>query len=184
MSEAEPIEVPPERRAFPRPNELANSSPDVNHLAMTLVEKFLAIKTWYATTFAAFLATVWKIAVIGVPAMVTGAVLLDKWQEGREAERTYQARMFEMQTDIELKKMDRTMLGDGAMRTLTEISKTAAQIQETQHMMGEGMQRVSEDVSALKADVGALKQSQAATDRRVGSIAASQAQMRERMKGP
>lgn len=178
MTEPEPVDPPTERRAFPRGgNELANSSPDVNHLAMSLIEKFLAIKSWYSTTFAAFLATIWKIAIIGVPAMVTGAILLDKWQEGQEKERAYQTRMFELQTDIELKKMDRTMLGDGAMSTLVKISEKLDQ-QSNQTT------RIQLDVSKLANDVQDLRKAQAATDRRVGGLAASQDRMRERMAQP
>ncbi len=171
MTEPEVAPDPHERRAHPRSNELANSSPDVNHLAMSLIEKFLAIKSWYSTTFAAFLATIWKIAIIGVPAMVTGAILLDKWQEGQEKERAFETRMFELQTDIELKKMDRTMLGDGAMKTLNEISeKLDGQANQTT--------KIQMDVQRLSDDVSLIKREQADGSRRIGAIAAEQKRLR------
>lgn len=167
-------ESPDERRASPRANELAHSSPDVNHLAMSLIEKFLAIKSWYSTTFAAFLAMIWKIAIIGVPAMVTGAILLDKWQEGQEKERAYQTRMFEVQADIELKKMDRTLLGEGAMATLMEISgkldQQGTQTTRLQVDMQQQNAKIEDKIQRLSDDVKQIQRAQGATDRKVRAL--------------
>lgn len=154
---------------------LAASSPDVNHLAMALIGRFLNVGEWYSTTFAAILATVWKVAVIGVPAMVTGAIIIDKVQEGEQAKREFEAKMFSLQTDIELKKLDRTMLGDGAMKTLTAISTKLDQ-------QSESTQQLRLEVQQISADVQTLRQSQAATDRRVSGIAAQQAAIRKQIE--
>lgn len=174
MSEEERVE---RRRDQQATVALIGSSPDVNAIFQGLVERFLGLPGRIGAFFSWWLSNIWIIAAIGVPAMLAAAPLMDKMYAGDVAVRAHELEMFKLQTDVEIKKLDRTLLGEGAMATLKAIAdKLDQQASQTA--------QISQDVQRLSADVSTLRQGQAATDRRVGSIAASQAQMRERMKGP
>lgn len=164
----------PERRRIPEAtaSALISSSPDVNAIFQGLVEKFLALPGRIGQFFSWWLANFWIICALGVPAMLAAAPLLDKMYQGQAAERSYQLEMFKLQTDVEIKKLDRTLLGEGAMATLAQISEKLDQ-QSNQTT------RIQLDVQRLSGDVQAIQKAQANTDKRVGSIAHSQAQLRE-----
>lgn len=153
---------------------IGSSSPDVNHLAMSLIRRFLRLEKWYATAFAAFLAMLWKIAVIGVPAMIAGALLIDKWQTGTSLEREHELKMFSLQTDVELKKLDKTIVGEGALKTLAAISTKLDEQKEATQQMRMEVQTVSSKVEALGV-------AQSKTESRVSGLAASQKQLQDRV---
>ena len=118
---------PAARRASDR--AIANSSPDFNHMMMRLVRNLLStqqsgpVVQTASMFFGLLLAMLMLFFVVGLPALNGTTILIDKLSESRSAERSYQLDMFKLQTDLEIKKLDRTMLGDGAMKTLLDISK-------------------------------------------------------------
>ena len=146
---------------------LISSSPDVNAIFQGLVEKFLALPGRIGGFFSWWLANFWIICALGVPAMLAAAPLLDKMYQGEAAERSYQLEMYKVQSDIELKKLDRTTLSEGAVATLTRISEKLDQ-------QAEQTQKIQMDVQRLSNDVQAVTKAQARTDRRVGAMAARQ----------
>jgi hypothetical protein len=155
------------RRADTTTAALTGSSPDVNAIFQGLVTKFIEMPGKIGGFFSWWLSNIWIIAAIGVPAMLAAAPLLDKVYQGRAAERSYQLDMFKLQTDVEIKKLDRTLLGEGAMGTLQKISeKLDQQANQTT--------KIQLDMARLADDVKAVQKAQASTDRRVGAIARSQ----------
>lgn len=164
----------PERRRVPENTAavLSASSPDVNAIFQGLVEKFLALPGKIGAFFSWQLSVIWIIAAIGVPAMLAAAPLMDKVYQGRAAERSYQLDMYKLQTDIELKKLDRTMLGEGAMSTLQKISEKIDQ-QATQ--VAHQNAKIEGQIQRLSDDFQEMQKAQAKTDRKVGSM---QAQIR------
>lgn len=146
---------------------LISSSPDVNAIFQGLVEKFLALPGRIGQFFSWWLANFWIICALGVPAMLAAAPLLDKMYQGEAAERAYQLEMYKVQSDIELKKLDRNLLGEGALQTLERISeKLDQQANQTT--------KIQLDMARLSEDVKQVQKAQASTDRRVGAIAKQQ----------
>lgn len=158
---------------------LAASAPDVNAIFQGLVEKFLALPGKVGAFFSWWLSNIWIIAAIGVPAMLAAAPLLDKMYEGRAAERAFQLEMFKSQTDVEIKKLDRTLLGDGAMATLQKISEKldqqGNQTTKIQLDMQQQNAKIEEKIQRLSDDVKAIQRAQSATDRKVRALQESQA---------
>lgn len=186
MSDPQQEEGRPSRRSDEaQANALAGSTPDLAHNFLRVSEGMVNSGSRFKVFAGTTLMSQLLFFTIGLSSMVGAALLIDKVNEGMAARRGFNLEMFKLQTDLELAKLDRTMLGEGAMATLKAIvdkidlqGETISQIQQSQKTTQEGMQRLS-------AEVGSLRQGQAATDRRVGGLAASQAQMRERMgKGP
>lgn len=152
----------------------AESSPDENTLLMKQIEMFVTIGKWWAVMIGAFQANIWTFAKFAVPAMALMIPILDKCVELISADNDYKLQASAQQAEIEIKRLDRTMLGEGAMVTLNAISGKLDQ-QATQSA------KIQEDVQRLAADVGTLKAAQAITDRKVGGLASSQAQLRDRL---
>lgn len=165
----------PERR-FTRATDtvLAASSPDVNAIFQGLVEKFLGLPGKIGAVFSWWLSNIWIIAAIGVPAMLAAAPLLDKMYEGRAAERAFQLEMFKSQTDVEIKKLDRTLLGDGAMATLQKISdkldQQANQTTKIQMDMQHQNAKMEDKIQRLSDDVKQIQRAQSATDKKVRAL--------------
>lgn len=147
---------------------LISSSPDVNAIFQGLVERFLGLPGRIGAFFSWWLSNIWIIAAIGVPAMLAAAPLMDKIYEGRAAERQYQLEMFKVQSNVEIEKMDRTLLGEGAMSTLKAI---AAKLDQ----QSEQTLKIQMDVTKLAGDVEDIQKAQAKADRKVGTL---QAQIR------
>jgi hypothetical protein len=156
---------------------LAGSSPDVNHLFREIIDKFMGIGRWYGIVFAGWLSNFWVLCAIGVPAMLSAAVLLDKYMSARAADREFQLQMFELQTDVEIKKLDRTLLGDQATKTLGEISKKLDQ-------QGAKLDQQGAQIAKVVADVETVKNAQDATARRLAGVAAKQGQLERRISQP
>lgn len=148
---------------------LISSSPDVNAIFQGLVEKFLALPGRIGQFFSWWLANFWIICALGVPAMLAAAPLLDKMYQGEAAERAYQLEMYKVQSDIELKKLDRNLLSEGALQTLTKIAEKLDQ-------QAEQTTKIQLDVQRLSGDVQEIQKAQNKNDRRIGSI---QAQIRK-----
>ena len=107
---------------------------------------------------------------IGLQSMVGAALLWDKVNEGRKDSRSYELEMFKIQSDIELKKMDRTMLGDGAMKTLSSIADKLDAQGTAVAVQGQKLDKVMANVDALT--------------KRQNSLAADQQEMRKRIEQP
>lgn len=165
----------PDRRATRATDTiLAGSAPDVNAIFQGLVEKFLAIPGKIGAFFSWWLSNIWIIAAIGVPAMLAAAPLMDKVYQGRAAERSYQLEMFKVQSDADMRKMDRTMLGDSAMETLQKISEKLDQQSNQTTKIQLDMQfqnaKIEEKIEKLASDVKAIQRAQSATDRKVRAL--------------
>lgn len=176
MSEPEPLTQERRRATDAAAQVLSGSSPDVNAIFQGLVEKFIALPGKIGAIFAWGLSNIWIIAAIGVPAMLAAAPLLDKMYQGRAAERAYQLDMFKLQTDVEIKKLDRTLLGEGAMSTLEKISDKldhqANQTAKLQVDMQQQNAKIEDKIQRLADDVKAVQRAQSSTDRRVGAMQA------------
>lgn len=152
---------------------MAKSSPDFNTMIMDQVAGLFRVrgKPWFVAvpsiTLGAVMAICMMFFVIGLPSMVGGAILIDKASAEAESSRAYQLEMFKIQSDIELKKMDRTMLGEGAMSVLQQIS-TKIDKQEAA-------------VAQVKDAVTQLQAVQQANDRKMGALAAQQTRMQQQM---
>ena len=164
---------------------LAGSTPDLAHNFMRVAEGMVNSPSIFKVASGTSLLGLLLFFTIGLSSMVGAALLIDKFNEGAAARRGFNLEMFKLQTDLELAKLDRTMLGEGAMATLKAIvdkidlqGETISQIQESQRTM---QQQTQEGMQRLSADVGSLKQAQTATDRKVGGLAASQTQLRDRL---
>lgn len=165
MSETEHPSQERRRASDAAAQVLSGSSPDVNAIFQGLVEKFIALPGRIGAIFAWGLSNIWIIAAIGVPAMLAAAPLLDKMYEGRAADRSFQLEMFKLQTNVEIQKLDRTLLGEGAMATLVKISeKLDEQANQTT--------KIQLDVQRLAGDVQEIQKAQAKNDRKIGSLQA------------
>ena len=174
MSDAEALNHERRRATDAAAQVLSGSSPDVNAIFQTLVERFIGLPGRIGAFFSWWLSNIWIIAAIGVPAMLAAAPLLDKMYEGRAAERAFQLEMFREQADIEVKKLDRTMLGEGAMSTLQQISdkldQQGNQTTKIQLDMQHQNAKIEEKIEQLAGDVKAIKRAQSATDRKVRDL--------------
>lgn len=156
---------------------IAGSSPDVNAIFQSLVDKFMAAGRIGGPIFAWWLSNIWVVAAIGVPAMLAAAPLVDKVYEGSAAERQFQLEMYKLQADIEIKKLDRTMLSDAAATTLKEISR---KIDE----QGQQIAKVVAAQGAQGAQIDKVVAAQDATARRLSGVAAKQGQLEKRFSQP
>lgn len=147
---------------------LAGSAPDLAHNIVRVAERMIDSAhigkifggTWLLNWLMFFL--------IGLPALVGGALFIDKLREFSASSRSHELALFQIQSEIELKKMDRTLLGQSALKTLGEISNKLDQ-------QGESTQQLRLEVGQIGADVQTLRDAQKKTDRRVGALAAKQA---------
>ena len=170
---SDPESLPERRRTSDvATSALISSAPDVNAIFQTLVEKFLSLPGRLGAVFAWILSNIWVIAAIGVPAMLAAAPLLDKKYQGEASIRAHELEMFKLQTQVEIQKLDRTLLGEGAARTLELISQKLDQ-------QAEQTTKIQMDVQRLSADLQEVQRSQAKTDKRVGAIAANQTRLRD-----
>lgn len=158
---------------------LEGSTPDISHMFFGVIGRLLGIVQSETAKggikAAAMTAMMWLVSlllviVLGIPALNGVTLFMDKLNEGKSADREYQLKMFELQTDIELKKMDRTMLGADASKTLSEISKK---------LDGQGAA-----LTQLSDAVKGLQESQSATERRVAGVASRQGQIERRINQP
>lgn len=149
---------------------IAGSSPDVNAIFQNLIDKFMAAGKVGGALFAWWLSNIWIVAAIGVPAMLAAAPLVDKVYEGSAAEREFQLEMYKLQADIEIKKLDRTMLNDAAAATLKEISK---KIDEQGVKLDSQAERIDKIVAV-----------QDAYAKRMSGFAAKQGQLEKRLTPP
>ena len=177
---------PAARRASDR--AIANSSPDFNHMMMRLVRNLLStqqsgpVVQTASMFFGLLLAMLMLFFVVGLPALNGTTILIDKLSESRSAERSYQLDMFKLQTDLEIKKLDRTMLGDGAMKTLLDISKKMDEQAVAQVQIGQAVKEQGEIVTRLSSEVGALRAGQVAGERRLSALAAQQERQGEALR--
>lgn len=160
------------RRSETREEPLATSSPDFNHMMMMLVRYVFEHGGKFGLMIGSLIAILMLLFIVGLPAMTGATVLVDKVSQGASANRAFQLEMFKLQTDLELKKMDRTMLGDGAMKTLESISAKLDQ-------QGEALQSQRDQLTNLAAQVSKLDERQALADRRLNSVSAEQQRQRE-----
>lgn len=175
-----------ERRRAPDTAGLAGSSPDVNHMFFGFLGRLLALVQsdtapgWIRGTaigIIGWLVTLLLLFVVGITALQGTTILWDKITEGKTAEREFQLEMFKLQADIEIKKLDRTLLGDAATKTLGEISKKLDD--QAVKMDNQGAQ-----IAKVVADVQTLKDAQDATARRLSGVAAKQGALERRLSPP
>lgn len=152
---------------------LAASEPSFTYQVMSLIRylfslgaqhKLLAPFLW---VIGAILILMLVIFIVGLPVINGSTLLFNVKAEADAAERAHELKLFELKTDVELKKMDRTMLDQGAIKTLSDISGKLDQQRDA-------TQQVRMDVQSLSVDVQGLRASQANTDRRVSSLAEKQ----------
>lgn len=146
---------------------IANSSPDFNHMMMRLIRGLFNVKgkPWWVAVpsiiLGSVLASLMLFFVVGLSSMVGGVILVDKVSAGVEQRRSFELEMFKLQTDVEIKKLDRTMLGDGAMKTLSAISSKLDE-------QGAAITRLNDSVNGLS--------------KRQGALASQQQQLRDRIE--
>lgn len=147
---------------------LISSSPDVNAIFQGLVEKFISLPGRIGQFFAWWLANIWIVCAVGVTALLASIPFVDKLNEGKAQERAFQLDMYKLQSDIELKKLDKTTLSEGAIVTLTKIAeKLDAQAEQTT--------KIQLDVQRLSGDVQNIQKAQARNDRKMRAIQESMA---------
>lgn len=113
--------------------------------------------------------------VTALPSLVGATLLFDKMGEERSRARGFQLEMFKLQTDLEIAKLDRTMLGEGAMKTLQSIVSKVETIGKKQDDSAAWQIEVSAKVEGLVSNVGKLTSRQ-------NSLAAQQAATQAEIK--
>lgn len=154
---------------------LAGSSPDINHGFMRLIRSLFNSDKQHKVYLGAWLGSLMLLLVVGLPAVNGTTILIDKISDGAKARRAYELERYKLETDVELKKLDRTMLGDGAMQALKAISVQLAEQGQATKIMGE-------QLSKLSGQVSAIEQRQVSTDKKLGAVAATQQQQLSREK--
>lgn len=145
------------------PESLASSAPDINHMFMGQVNVLLKLNRWWSTFMAGWLMNVWTICVIGVPAMLSGAVLVDKYQQGAAARREFDLKMFELQTDVDLKKLSLTSTSVAGSGELTKSIQ----------LIGDKIDKqVIPAITELQANVSDLRKEQSDSRIRIRALAA------------
>lgn len=87
----------------------------------------------------AIIALFMLVFIVGLPVINGSTILIDKMTAATATEHKFQLDMFELQTNVELKKLDKTILGEGAMKTLSEISNKLDQNREAVRRLGSDM---------------------------------------------
>lgn len=177
MSEPNDPPVTEEARTARRANDqaLAVSSPDESWLIMRMLAMLHRFKHPFAQPFVltfSFVITVLFIMVTkGVTAILAlQPLIMQRWETDNEvviADREVQASQAKATQDV-----------------LTALQGIGSKL-DTQgvkiDVQGRKLDAQGQQIEELSRDVGTLKQAQANTDRRVGSIASSQAQLRDRL---
>lgn len=170
-------DTPTEGRERPRriaDEALASSSPDVHHGFMQLVQRLFGSESRFKVLSGALLAGLMMLFVVGLPAINGTTILIDKLTEREGAERSFQLEMFKLQTDVELKKLDRQLLNEGASATLNEINLKLTQQGDQLRTQGELIADQGKQLDKLAGSVGILEARQAGSSKRIDSLAQAQ----------
>lgn len=180
MSEEEPVE---RRRDVAQSGQtsqttaLASSVPDDNHMLMRMLRFLLRPPQGFRWAMpitsigGVVIILVYVIAKWGVPAILAMQTLILQLHEDQTSLAT---------ADKQIQREQVTATQD----VLAALQGIGAKL-DTQgvkiDVQGRKLDAQGQQIEELSRDVGTLKQAQASTDRRVGSIASSQAQLRDRL---
>lgn len=156
---------------------LATSSPDVHHGFMQLIQKLFRSPSKLKVMSGALLSGLMMLFVVGLPAINGTTILIDKLAERAQAERSFQLEMFKLQTDVEIQKLDRQRIGDGAIATLNSISQKIEQ-------QGVAIDAQGKRLEQLSLDVASVKSAQASDRRQISALSDRQRQTPQLMSVP
>lgn len=171
----------PTRVDMVREQAVANSSPDFNQMMMAVIRRMLGgvsvhpFERGFKTLSGTVLLSLMLLFVVGLPVINGSTLLIQVLADSDAAGRSFQLEMFKLQTDVEIKKLDRTLLGDGALKTLQGIAERVDAIGKKQDETAVWQSVVTAQVEGLVANVGKLTSRQ-------NSLAAQQAQTQAQIR--